>query len=89
MFIIKHCTQHYDMIYLNNRVDVNEVQTLDLMRFKSMWTFHAFQHTNDFLSHSTTYNRSSNSMSTDHYNISGVSVIMNNSVAFHQSYCYS
>jgi len=40
-------------MYLNNRVDVNKVQTLNLMRLKTMRTFHTFQHTNNFLSHRT------------------------------------
>jgi len=48
----------YIYIYLNNRIDVNKVQTLNLVRLKTMWTFHAFQHTNNFLSHCTIQNKS-------------------------------
>ena len=34
---------------LNDRVDMDEVQTLDLVRLQSMWTLHAREHTHNLL----------------------------------------
>jgi len=76
-------------IDLNNGVDVNEVQTLNLVRLKTMRTFHAFQHNDNFLGHCATQNKHVNlHKSYVYFTYTAILTSHKNSTTIHYYYYY-